>query len=120
MSNKELEDFVSNLFGVADNISEAQARDNEHQAALRERAKATAAWRAYVNEAVPAETLDGPMLRSLREQCGLTVGDVSDICGLSPETVRQAEDGKVSFAAGALKRFAGAARDAVLARGNEA
>ena len=62
------------------------AADRMRQNALKERGENVQKWRAYINDKVPVEKIDGQQLGALVDAIG-GVGFVSEVLGLRPSDI---------------------------------
>jgi DNA-binding transcriptional regulator YiaG len=111
-----LEAFVSESIATAHNRKDD---DDERQTALKEHAQTTRSWRDWLaqpHEQVP--TLTGQELREIREAVGLSPSTLAELLNVNVADIASAEGGAKSFAESALRKFAGAARDALNAQGS--
>jgi ribosome-binding protein aMBF1 (putative translation factor) len=99
--------------GSAPETDPRQSREDQRQADLRAKGEAVRRWREYATTTTPSTSTKN--LRAVREACGLSLGDVSEIVGQHPSLVEAAEAGKVTLADDALRSFVGAATTALLA-----
>jgi DNA-binding transcriptional regulator YiaG len=107
--------FVQNAFATS---GEHRDDDDARQTALKERAASASRWRAWLEQ--PHETpasLTGEQLREIREAVGLAPSALAELLGVHVADIERAESGASTFADGALRNFAGAARDALKVQG---
>ena len=113
-----LTEYIENALPVKEKPEpEGVQRERERQDALKARAEHVGQWKRYAaqdREPVPEQMVTGPVVKQLREACGLGVGELSEVLGVSPNDVQSYEAGRKTYADGAFKQFAAAARDALL------
>jgi hypothetical protein len=112
MADKQtLQTFITERLGTPSQAEPAGvAAERARQDALkakRERLNGWRAWNQKEHAGLDGKDVSGEAFKALREACGLSVGDVAEITGTSPNDVATHEAGIASFASTAYKRLGG-------------